>query len=179
MSIFRIVALLLFCLFPPVVLAADDCPPHPQCDDAGLRTWCAGEFPAVFGISVGSSLSSARETFGIPSDETSPRYDDVFLTTVINLEYEGLILEAIKQDGDDQFTISRIDSQSKQWSFERCPTVGDPREKAIAILGQPDRIHFVQNTEVLVYYHCPSDVETAVSVRNGTIIGILMWFDWV
>jgi len=99
-------------------------------------------------------------------------------TSVIDLEYNGLILEAIKQDQDEQFEISRVASTSQVWAFDQCPSVGAPRSEVTSKLGAPDSARFIDNTEVLFYFLCPFDINLNLSVRDGKVIEVLLWLDW-
>jgi len=159
--------------------AGEECPPHPWCETANLRTWCEYEYPSISGVSIGTSLIVAKKVLGNPAIESTPRYSDTFGVTVIDLEYEGLVLEAIRYDGEELFTVTRIDSSSSKWIFSQGPTVGNLKKQVLKVLGQPDRISANGETEILTFYLCPNDVRTLVSVKNGIVTGVLMWFDWV
>jgi len=132
----------------------------------------------VVAVTIGSPLSFVREALGNPVKETQARYDDMSQTSVIDLEYDGLILEAIKQDQDEQFEISRVTSTSHTWAFDQCPSVGAPRSEVISKLGAPDSARFIDDTEVLFYSLCPFDFNLKLSVRDGKIIEVLLWLDW-
>jgi hypothetical protein len=170
--------LVLLFVVPLPGLEAQPCPADPDCEAAGVRTWCEVSLPAIQGITIGSSLVSVREKLGPAEAESEPVYEDTFLTFVMHMEYNGLSLELIKQRDDEVFEVSRIGIRASVWRMNPGLWVGATRAEVVENLGAQDREQVAPSSEILIYELCPWDVTLSVVLTEGRVREIDLRLFW-
>jgi len=148
--------------------------------DAGKPAkWQLDETPSVNGISLGSTLSDVQGRLKTPKKRTAPPRDDLLgMGDLLELEFDGLIVELCRPPGDDELHVWRIQLTGQQWNLTPGLHIGMTRDAVVKVLGEPDSVTARSDVETLHYTFYQFDGWLWVEIAEGKLAKVALSEDW-
>jgi hypothetical protein len=126
----------------------------------------------INGLGIGSSEAEVVAAFGRPARIDGHGFDEIEGKPARTINYDGIEIYLVGGE------IFNLECRSRVCVTTDGIRVGDSAEKVLAVLGPGQRFEEDDGTEVLHYPVSGADVALILTLRDGKLIELELWFDY-